>query len=428
MEFITALQEQLVGMAQAAVSGFEGKVEAISLSAMEQAVQGVLQAVGQTVLSSWLERQEARYPPDTVACDCGQAARYERRRQAVTLTLQGRVTYRRAYYRCRCGCGRCPLDDRLGIRPGHMSEQVVKVATVFGVTDAFASGAELLATVTGLDLSPNSLRAACQEVGQQVLAHEAALAARSQDLAAQRVQRRTGPRPKRLYGSLDGFQGPFTDGWHEVKMGTWWTVDERQHVAWVRYYADTCPAETLADLVWARGFEVGAHQAEELVFIADGAVWIWNIVQRHFPNAVQIVDFYHASGYLAQVARAAFGDGTPEARQWLQIYSHLLHEGRLSAVVQACKRLADRAPQAVAALRHYFAVNRTRLRYGKFRALGFQIGSGIMESGCKQLGTERLKIAGARWSREGGRLLAKARAAVLSRELNLLPARLPQVA
>lgn len=428
MEFITSVQAQLVELAQQAVQGFTGEVAAESLSAMEQAVQGLLQAVGQTVLSGWLERQEAQYPPDTVACACGGQARYERRRPAVTLTLHGRVGYRRVYYRCRCGRGVCPLDERLGIVPGQMSQQLVQVATVLGVSDAFGSSAAVLTQLTGVTLSPNSIRAACQQTGEQVVADESALLERSQDLSQQLVQRRTGPRPQRLYGSLDGFQGPFDDGWHEVKTGVWWTVDERQRTTWRRYYVDTVQAGPFADLVWARGFEVGAPQADELIFVADGASWIWNIVARHFPNAVQIVDFYHAASYLTAVARAAFGENTPEGKHWLQTHIRQLHDGALSTVVRACKTLAARAPEAVAKARHYFAVNRTRLRYAKFRALGYQIGSGTMESGCKQLGLERLKIAGARWSQPGGRLLAKARAAVLSHELNRYLCPLPQVA
>lgn len=85
----------------------------------------------------------------------------------------------------------------------------------------------------------------------------------------------------------------------------------------------------------------------------------------------------------------------------------------------ACRALTGLAPKAVAEARHSFATNRTRLRYGKFRSMGLHIGSGTMESGCKQLGLARLTIAGARWSDPGAPLLGKARAAFLSHEVNL---------
>ncbi len=84
----------------------------------------------------------------------------------------------------------------------------------------------------------------------------------------------------------------------------------------------------------------------------------------------------------------------------------------------ACRALTSQARQPVRDALSYFAHNRTRLRYAKFRAMGFQIGSGSMESGCKQIGLERPKIAGARWSEDGARQVAKARAAYLSGQWN----------
>lgn len=427
MEFSTALQSSMMESVEDFMQNYAGEDRASSLQAMEQALQSTLQAVGQSVLRGWVERQEAKYPADSLPCACGQVGRYERRRQAVTLTLQGRVSYRRAYYRCACGQGWCPLDERLGIEPGQMSAQLRDVATLLGVTDAFGSSATMLTALTGVTLSPNSLRSACHQRGAAEIEAEAALVARSQDLDAQGEQRRNPAKPERLYGSLDGFQGRFDDGWHEVKAGVWWTVDAKERTHPLRYYADTLPADQFSDLVWAHGFAVGAPVAADLVFIADGAPWIWNIVEQHFPNALQIVDFYHACGYLAQVASEAFAD-TPAAHAWFQTWRQALLEGCLSHVVQACKALTDQAPLAVAALRHYYAVNRTRLRYGRFRALGLQIGSGTMESCCKQLGTERLKITGARWSAQGGRLMVKARAAVLTQQLGPPPAPFQHVA
>jgi hypothetical protein len=197
---------------------------------------------------------------------------------------------------------------------------------------------------------------------------------------------------------------------------------------------DTLPADTFADLVWATGFEQQADQAGELIFVADGAEWVWNIVQQHYPQAVQIVDWFHACQYLSPVAAAAFKD--PQQRHtWLESVKTLLWEGELDAVIAACaqqvnlalSREDDPAQQAVS----YYTHNRQRMDYPAFRAQGYQIGSGVMESGCKQIGLERLKIAGARWSEDGARKVAKARAAFLSGrwdELNPPSHPLPQVA
>ena len=305
---------------------------------------------------------------------------------------------------------------------------MVKVAARLGVEDAYGSSRETLLQTTLLDLSPNSIRQACHQIGEQVEAREADALTHSQDLTAQVAQRRLVVAPPRVYASMDGFLVRFEDGFHEMKAGAFWTTNEQGRTQAIEYYTDTATAETFSDLVWARAFARGANLAQQLVFIADGAHWIWRIVTKHFPNAIQIVDWYHASSYLLKIANAAFGDTSPQAKIWLDATQTDLYEGRLGSVIRACRALADLAPKAVADARSYFATNRTRLRYATFRRLGFQIGSGSMESGCKQVGLQRLKIAGAQWSIDGARKLAKARAAFLSHEVNLSFSVLPQVA
>jgi len=419
MEFIEELEKRLIVAGHEFMSSYGELPQAESSSAMESAVREMMGALGQAVLGEWLTGQDAKYPADSIECPCGGQAHYERRREALSMTLQGRVRYRRAYYRCACGQGSCPLDERLGIEPGQMSEQLVKVAARFGISEAYERSAEGLAVATGVALSPNSVRRACLEVGAQVVETEMELLARSQNLSEQLRQRREGPRPQRLYASIDGFYAPFEDGYHEVKMGALWETTSDNHATNIEYYLETRGLDAFTDLVWARAFGRGADQAEQLVFIADGAVWIWRIVAKFFPKAIQIVDWYHALSYLAKVAQAAFGEGTDQANAWLDQVRPALYDGRLACVCLACRALTALAPKAVADARHYFAANRTRLRYGKFRAQGLQIGSGTMESGCKQLGLARLTIAGARWSDPGAPLLGKTRAAFLSRQITL---------
>jgi hypothetical protein len=144
----------------------------------------------------------------------------------MVITLHGRVYYQRAYYLC-AGCGQrhYPTDQRLGIQPGQMSKEVIKIAALAGIQEAFGTSRDLLARTTLLELSPNSIRKACQIVGEQVMADEQALHTDSQDLERQR-EHACLTAPKQLCGSLDGFMVLFEDGWHEVKGGTWWTQDQ----------------------------------------------------------------------------------------------------------------------------------------------------------------------------------------------------------
>ena len=422
MDFITyakqAMKEALPGI----IGSYSGEIKASDISEMERDIKQVGQAVGNELMKQWLEAQDEQYPSATRPCRCGGRAEYVRRREGMSITLQGRVYYQRAYYVCpECGQGHYPLDEQLGIRPGEMSEEVVKQAALLGVQDAFGTAHDILKELTLLELSPSSIHKASLMTGERILGQEEELKQHSQSLDRQLEQRRRADKPTRLYGSLDGFMVPLEDGWHEMKAGTWWTTRQRRDGSLaaqdITYYVDLLSAEQFSDLVWARGFERQADQAQELIFVADGARWIWDIVERHFPQAVQIVDWYHACQYLAPVAQVA-GDTPPERAAWLEQTTADLWKGHLAEVIAACSEHIrphlnpedDPAQRAVT----YYSNNRHRMDYPAYRDQGYMIGSGSMESGCKQLGSQRLKIAGARWSPDGARKLAKARAAYLS--------------
>jgi hypothetical protein len=426
MDFITHVQKRLKEALPEIIESYEGEVTASSLSEMEVRVKALSHEVGNGVMCHWLEAQDEKYPAQRQPCECGGEAEYVRRREGMVITLQGRVYYRRAYYLCEeCQRGYSALDRRLGVQAGHMSEEVIKQAGLVGIQDAFGAAQQMLAELTLLELSPSSIHKASLTMGERVVATEDGLKERSQSLDCQLEQRRAEAKPRRLYGSLDGFMVPLEDGWHEMKAGLWWTTYQRKDSTLaardMRYYVDLLPAEDFAELVWATGFEQLADQAEELIFVADGADWIWRIVERHYPQAIQIVDWYHACHYLAQAAEVASTD--PHQREvWLEHTRTALWEGRLDYVLSACQALVkpsrpdDPAQKAVT----YYTNNRHRMDYPTYRTNGYMIGSGSMESACKQIGLERLKIAGARWTPHGARLVAKARAAYLSKQWHSL--------
>jgi hypothetical protein len=418
MEFITYLQRRLSERVSALIAEYDGEITASSLSELEVAVRHMTHEFGNQVIQQVLEAQEPRYPADHHPCpQCEAQAQYQRRRKGMVMTLQGRVYYRRTYYVCpHCGRGHYPLDDQLGIQPGQMSQEVMQVAALLGVQDAFGTSSDVLARTTLLELSPNSIRKACQVVGERVTAREQEQQACNQNLDHRLAQKRA-PAPHRLYGSMDGFMTWFEDGWHEMKAGAWWTVDERGSAQDIQYYVDEVEAERFADLVWATGDRLNAAQAEELVFVTDAAEWIERLIAAHFPHATHIIDWYHACAYLTPVAQAAF-HAADQREAWLMQVRTWLWNGHLDDVIRACEHCRhphlkpEEDPAYVAA--RYFTNHRHHMDYPTYRAQGYQIGSGTMESGCKQIGLERLKISGARWSHNGARLVAKARAAYLS--------------
>jgi hypothetical protein len=295
------------------------------------------------------------------------------------------------------------------------------------------------------EVSENTIRQETQALGHVQVAHEARLREQSQDPAwLQAPLRTTAPIPGRLYGSLDAAKVRIeprkaaekhveTEAWRDVKVGCWYeaepvparqqpmrqrAVNERgqvsQRATHLRYYCDLVDAKTFGELMWATGCAAQADLTRELVFVCDGAAWIWNLITTHYPQAVQIVDWYHAADRLHRVAHAAFPQAASRDR-WLDHTTTDLWEGRVAKVIQACANLGPQCPEAQDAFT-YFTNNQARMRYDQYRADGYVIGSGTVESSCKQIVTHRLKCSGAQWVIPGAVDTAKARAAWLSEE------------
>ena len=249
--------------------------------------------------------------------------------------------------------------------------------------------------------------------------------------------------PARLYGSLDAAKVRIEpraksgepvlehENWRDMKVGCWYQAEpvskmhqsKRQKAKAERddtvfrttephYFCDICPAEQFGKLLWASGCQNWADLVPELIFVCDGAIWIWDLVSHYYPNAKQIVDWYHAEDHLKKFAEAVFT--SPDERQaWLDPVTEMLWQGQVEDVVLACQCLEVKHPH-IQPTSSYFVNNTERMRYDQFRAHGYLIGSGTIESGCKQIVTQRLKRSGAQWMVDGAVQTAKARAAWLS--------------
>ena len=411
-----------------------------SLSEMERGIRQMLLKLGQFLMGAWLALQGSPYPEERRACPhCGGEATYQFKREATLLTIMGQVTYRRAYYLCaQCHKGHYPLDDKLGLRPGEMSAEMESLTAMTGVQLPFGQSSQLFESLTLVSVSDHSVAKAAQAMGSEVQTLEEEWIAQSYDEKWLQEQERLAERPQRLYGALDAakahVRGEKEHPWRDVKVGAWFTTtvappqdpDEEWDIRAtdISYYCDICEAQQFGKLLWATGCQHHAPWAQELVFLGDGAEWIWNLVQEHYPGALQIVDWFHASEYIAPVANAAFDD-QDQRQAWIRQVRTDLWEGDLDAVLAAFASFAAHRQAGEAATKAvtYFTNNRHRMNYAKYRAQGYQIGSGTVESGCKQIVTQRLKVAGAIWDLGNCIKTAKARAALLSNQWSTLTAR-----
>ena len=158
-----------------------------------------------------------------------------------------------------------------------------------------------------------------------------------------------------------------------------------------------------------RGFDKAARQ----VVLGDGATWIWNFVDEHFPDDIRIVDIFHAKGHLFEVAKAIYGIGSEIGDRWARKRREELDEGRVDEVIAALLGHAGTCEEARKNA-GYFSSNRQRLNYPKFRAMGLCVATGVVEEGCKNIVGARLKQGGMRWTVVGANAIIALRCAVES--------------
>jgi hypothetical protein len=415
--------------------------EVWTLKEKEVAILRAITEVGNELLSGLLQLHETPYVADAVPCHCGGQADYQRQREGGVQTIVGEVRVKRAYYLCPdCHQGRYPLDEELEFCAGGLSAGLEESAALAGVVEPFASAAELLARLlwTGVKLSHNRVRGATEDMGQTLAKAEDELVERVFESDKRGLPEAPEQGPKRLYISADGtsVRCKATDEevvekgqnyvWHEAKVAALYETKEVTtsrkpdeiiiKAKEIEYYADMADAQHFARLVWLKAYERGVSHAEEVILLGDGAQWIWLRLGMLFPQAIQILDWYHAEVYLVQVAQAVFGPGTQPGTVWLKRELNLLWDGKVRQVIQNLETLQQTHSQieAIQESITYYTNNQHRMNYPAYRERGLQIGSGTIESGCKRVVKARLDQAGMTWTVEGARTVLKARAAYLS--------------
>lgn len=442
IEKINQIAQEVAEVVQEAIEA-EGQ-EQVMISDVELGMREGLRQIGQQALSCFLEIADGEAEAE-VRCECGGKLKYQRVRKATIWSVFGKVVYGRAYYAgCSCGKGYAPTDQRYGIEPGKVTSGLAQLIALSGIKESFDEGRKWLKEFLLFEVSENTVRAETQTMGKLQRQADEQLVKETQDEAClQKREQSHMSVPDLLYGSIDAAKVRIEprneqekavedrETWRDMKAGCFYEGEmvppsqrstrqgakvEREGTVLraknKKYFCDIDKAEEFGKLLWAMACAVGADRTRILVFICDGAVWIWNLIAHYFPNAIQIVDWYHAADRLKRIAAEAFSD-LAERQAWLEDVTEDLWQGRVELVLEACRALVKKSNLAKLSLT-YYTDNIERMRYAQFRAAGYLIGSGVIESGCKQIVTQRLKLPGAQWELEGAILTAKARAAWLS--------------
>jgi hypothetical protein len=435
------------------------------LKELEQQVMATLFAVGRGWMESILSEGAAadERAPGERRGTCGHPQQLEGYRRKQVLTLMGKVSFKRAYYRCRveeeaasgegdgsqqdgCTHGEAPADLLWGLHGQRTSAGVQQAVSYLCASLTLEEAAEAFSRLLPLQMSARQALNLMQPLGEVLQQREEEQVTA---LWAEAKQARSTPSGAsisqqahltRLSIELDGVLARLRRGsvaledqerkrpgdvYREVKVGAVFEATrgpERSRLApgvfvdqagQKHSVARRTKAEDFGKLLYALAVTYGLQRARQVVVLGDGAVWIWRLAAEHFPEAVQIVDLWHAREHVWKVARAVCGPNTPEAAAWAEHACSLLAEGKIEELVEEIVVVPPIAPEpgAVRSVpdieRDYFISNAARMRYPAFRAQGMQVGSGIAEAACKTVVSTRAKRAGMRWTPEGlGAVLA----------------------
>jgi hypothetical protein len=331
---------------------------------------------------------------------CGQWQKYKGESARELVFDCGTLTIQRAYYVCpACGQTSYPLDEKLGLVEGKEQGRLREKLVLVAVLTSYHQAPQGCQTLRGSERHAMTLRRVALREAEHLAAsgHHHTLPQRERD---------------RLYLEVDGHlcptrepkQGPEDQGYREAKAVLAFSGHDVAEVSKERHeilhkvrQAKITDSETFRVIFQQVYRHAGGDRAAEVIVLADGARWIWNMVEELLPQAVQILDFSHAKQYLWDAGKLIYGEHSAFVVPWVKEQETLLLEDKVEQVLTRLARFLDVAP-ALAAIIHYFQQNASRMRYGTYRQRGYFIGSGAIESAGKQLSAARIKGPGRRWN------------------------------
>jgi hypothetical protein len=369
--------------------------------AIEDAAEEIARRTKLAHIAEQIASYDRGYAGNRRRCpQCGRWQQYKGERTREVVFDCGTVTVVRAYYVCpECGTTSCPLEEQLGLVEGKEQGRLREKLALLAVVVPYHQAPQVCQTLLGSAYHAMTLR----RVALREAAHLTASGHH------QTLPKREGDR---LYLEVDGHlcptrepkDGPEDQGYREAKAVLAFSDHDVAEVSKERHeilhkilQAQITDSEAFRSIFTEVYRHARGERAAEVIVLADGARWIWNMVTDLLPHAVQILDFSHAKQYLWEAAKIIYGEGSAFGTPWVKERETLLLEDKVQQVITHLQAFLDIRP-ALAPVLHYFEQNQPRMRYGTYRQRGYFIGSGAIESAGKQLAAGRIKGPGMRWN------------------------------
>jgi len=401
-------------------------------------LRAALHQAGAAALNELLQFEAPAAHQRQLPCSCGHRAQYQEIRSKPLFTIVGPVRLSRPYYLCsRCHVGQFPVDVELDIENTEFSPGVRRMQALVGQQAPFDHGREQLQLLAGLEVTTKSVERIAEAIGTDIAQSERRESEKALQLDLPVI---VGEPIPVLYVQMDGTGVPVvkketagrqgkTEGQpahtREAKLGCVFTQTTWDKEGFAIRDPDSTTytgaietAEEFGKRIYREALKRGWRLAKKKVVIGDGAEWIWALVAEHFPDAIEIVDLYHARQHLWEVARQLYPHEEIKQKAWMKVHQkRLLDKGKIEKLVGALRAIRTTHPQMAEKVRteaDYFERNAERMRYPKFRRQHLFIGSGVIEAGCKTVIGSRLKQSGMFWTVRGANAILALRCSHLN--------------
>jgi hypothetical protein len=365
-------------------------------------------------------------------CSCGRAAPYHGRHGKTLESVLGPLHLERAYYPCaQCQSGFCPRDRHLRREMFSLTPGVLRMTGSTAALVSFEESSALLHERAGVEVSVSQVERASAALGSQIAADERSCVERMGEVAPTMYLGMDGTGVPMRTSEVAGRAGQQSDGsakTREAKIVTLWTAESRDEEdkpvrdpESITYSAAIASAATMdtspdrsdfAERALREATRRGFTEAPRCVVLGDGSAWICNTAAELFPQAIQILDRFHAKDHLSHVGKVIYRD-SEQGKPWIQRRYDELDQGRLQPLLQALDRHAVKHQEAQECA-DYIRNNRGRMRYPEFHEQGLCTSTGVVEAGCKVVIGTRLKRAGMHWTVHGANAIIALRCSKLS--------------
>ena len=380
---------------------FQGcrKTGFVDLEAMEGIVRSAMHRAGAAALTQLLQFPAPALDQRRLPCSCGQQAVYRELRPKPVLSAVGQVTVSRPYYLCpHCHRGQFPADVELDIANTEISPGVRRMQALVGQQAPCEHGREQMKLLAGLEVNAKAVERTAEAIGGDIARREQQQIQRALQLDLPVL---VGEPIPILYIQMDGTGVPVvrketegrkgkTDGepahTREAKLGCVFTQTSCDKEGFpvrdpdsTTYTGAIETAEEFGRRLYREAWNRGLSRARKIVILGDGAEWIRNLTELHFPDAIHIVDLYHARQHLWDVVRVLYPNDPVSQKAWMKVHQkRLLDKGKIEKLVAALRSLLPAHPQAAEKLQDeadYFEKNAERMRYPKFRRQHLFVGA-----------------------------------------------------